>query len=91
MVKCKACGLEHPGGMRCEQAKRLLGKAKGETPLDQPAIPVVTGASVIGVDRPERRPGICPVCEARKAKEKEYMKAYRAVKSGRASLLTGVK
>lgn len=30
-------------------------KAKGETPLDQPAIPVVEVKASIGVDRPERR------------------------------------
>ena len=80
MVKCKACGLEHPSGMRCERAKRLLGvKANGETPLDQPVIKVAT--EIAGVDRLERQPSIlvlCPVCEARKANDRERVKRWRA-------------
>lgn len=33
-----------------------MHKANGETPLDQPAVPVASEASGVGVDRSERRP-----------------------------------
>lgn len=52
-MKCRACGFEHDSWVRCDNAARL--RANGETPLDQPALPVAPWNGV-GVDRPERRP-----------------------------------
>lgn len=50
----------------------ILPKANGETPLDQPVIPVAVKA--VGVDRSERRPF------DRTAYQREYVKKWRLAK-----------
>jgi len=59
-------------------------KANGETPLDQPVIPVVA-EKVTGVDSPERRTLNRRLVAAYNAYQRDYMRVYRAVKAGRAS------
>lgn len=57
-------------------------KANGETPLDQPVIPVV--AKAIGVDSPERRTLNRRGRGVYNAYQKMYMAVVRAVAGGRA-------
>lgn len=106
-MSCKRCGLKHSGTEDCKVYARRIARerANGETPLDQPVVPV---ASKAGVDREERLPKnaapqdttgeraieqtnpiaspvgaaliVCPVCEARRLKNLEAVRAYRARK-----------
>ena len=52
-----------------EPVVRTVPKASGETPLDQPLIPVAPKNA--GVDRLERRPGF-----DRTAYQRDYMRSY---------------
>jgi hypothetical protein len=77
---CNACKLDHSPLVRCEVHKRIainesaingaINTANGETPLDQPVIPVAEKSA--GVDSPERR---TPNRRDRKAYN-EYMREY---------------
>lgn len=95
MEKCRnqLCGLEHPRHVRCDAWARML-KANGETPLDQPAVPVAS--EDVGVDRPERRPKAIKEAEAfirrvgrpkvyadRKTQMRELMRRKRAAERAR--------
>lgn len=86
MLKICSCGKEYlyprDFWQHANCAPKVAERANGETPLDQPAIPVASGTSGAGVDRSERRSvNYCPVCEARKAKDRERVKKWRAKKS----------
>jgi len=63
-------------------------KANGETPLDQPVIPVV-GHKPTGVDSPERRTLNRRSRGAYNRYQKFYMQCVRALKSGRAEVWKG--
>lgn len=84
-AKCPICEGRHFGAEHIWPKEGK--KSNGETPLDQPVIQVVPKKT--GVDILERRPsaavkakpgvlGACPVCEARKAKDRERVMRWRA-------------
>ena len=67
---------QHAG---CAINSSAINKANGETPLDQPVIPVV-GAKPAGVDSPERRTPNRRSREAYNEYMREYMRKVRSKK-----------
>lgn len=80
---CNSCKREHPSTVRCEVARRISEwtKANGETPLDQPVVPVVSETKDTGVDSRERP--ACPVCAERMRKQRERMKKWRKARAAK--------
>lgn len=88
-MTCRACHQDHPPMMLCGVARRIainsrsainadaINRANGETPLDQPVIPVVAAPTAIGVDSPERRTPNRRAREVYNAYMKDYMRKRR--------------
>ena len=70
MVACKNCGLPHPGYMTCREAKARAGLY--DLPKSVQDLP----------EKPRKEPPVfvCPVCEARKLKERQRVQRWRAKK-----------
>jgi hypothetical protein len=74
-LKCEGCGKEYFPNQSWIHKRCAINTANGETPLDQPVIPVAEKSA--GVDSPERR---TPNRRDRKAHNeymREYMRTYR--------------
>ena len=73
-ITCSGCGKVYWETAKSSWQHQNC-KANGETPLDQPFIPVV--AKAIGVDREERLPSKRWDKVSYNAYMKDYMRAYR--------------